>query len=200
MSRTVLMTQHAYAEADAHAAASLSDGSVGRALEEGSESFVEARDAALRLLQTAAASNAPAARIQGALALPGAGRGKADRDALAQSLVALSSILRDLGALAAERRSSFARECRLEKAARESPSGVRQRAGPECIRKRRPRARRAASETRARRSSPTGSHFRSRVADERRSLTSVRQCEVLPRRTHLFLSDPRTGTRLRRLR
>ena len=97
----LLMTQHAYAEADAHAAASLSDGSVGRALEEGSESFVEARDAALRLLQTAAASNAPAARIQGALALPGAGRGKADRDALAQSLVALSSILRDLGALAA---------------------------------------------------------------------------------------------------
>ena len=34
--------------------------------------------------------------------------------------------------------------------------------------------------------------------DERRSLTSVRQREVLPGRPHLFLSDPRTGTRLRR--
>jgi DNA polymerase-3 subunit delta' len=97
----VLMTTHKYAEAAAHAAASLSDGSVGRALEEGSVSFVEARDAALRLLQTAAASNAPGARMQGALSLPGAGRGKADRDALAQSLVALSSLLRDLGVLTA---------------------------------------------------------------------------------------------------
>nr|MBA2257533.1 hypothetical protein [Acidobacteriota bacterium] len=46
-----------------------------------------------------ATTNAPAARMQGALGLPGGGRGKADRDALAQSLVALSSILRDLGVL-----------------------------------------------------------------------------------------------------
>lgn len=95
----VLMQKHDYAERDAHAAASLSDGSIGRALEEGSESFVEARDAALQLLKTAASSSAPAARMQGALALPGAGRGKADRVALAQSLLAMSSILRDLGML-----------------------------------------------------------------------------------------------------
>ena len=95
----VLMGKHGYAEADAHAAASLSDGSIGRALEEKTESFVEARDAALRLLQTAATTSAPAARMQGALGLPGGGRGKADREALAQSLIALSSILRDLGVL-----------------------------------------------------------------------------------------------------
>ena len=95
----ILMQKHDYAERDAHAAASLSDGSVGRALEEGSESFVEAREAALQLLKTAASSSAPAARLQGALALPGAGRGKADRVALAQSLLAMSSILRDLGIL-----------------------------------------------------------------------------------------------------
>jgi DNA polymerase-3 subunit delta' len=95
----VLIEKHEYADTDAHAAASLSDGSIGRALEEASESFVEAREAALHLLESAAAGNAPAARLQGALSLPGAGRGKADRDALAQSLVALSSILRDLGVM-----------------------------------------------------------------------------------------------------
>ena len=95
----VLKASHDYSDADAHARASLSDGSIGRALEEGSESFVDARTAAFELLQRAAMSSAPAARIQGAMNLPGAGRGKADRDALGQALQALSSILRDLGAL-----------------------------------------------------------------------------------------------------
>ena len=95
----VLKQKHGYADADAHAAASLSDGSIGRALEEGSESFVDARRAALDLLQRAAATSSPAARIQAAINLPGATRGKADRTALGQSLHALSTILRDLGAL-----------------------------------------------------------------------------------------------------
>ena len=94
----VLKTRHEYSDEEAHAAASLSDGSIGRALEEGSESFKDARNAALALLQRAATSHNPAARIQGASELPGAGR-KADRDALGQALLALSSILRDLGAL-----------------------------------------------------------------------------------------------------
>jgi DNA polymerase-3 subunit delta' len=98
----VLMRQHAFDEKDAHAAASLSEGSIGRALEEESEPFVAAREAALQLLQRSAATSAPGARIQAAIMLPGAGRGKADRDALAQSLVALSSILRDLGLLSAK--------------------------------------------------------------------------------------------------
>ena len=93
----VLEARHGYSDEEAHAAASLSDGSVGRALEEGSESFKEARDAALTLLQRAATSHNPAARIQGASDLPGTR--KADRDALGQALLALSSILRDLGAL-----------------------------------------------------------------------------------------------------
>jgi DNA polymerase III subunit delta' len=97
----VLISGHGYAEKDAHAAASLSDGSVGRALEEGSDAFVEAREAALQLLRTAASSAAPGARIQAAIALPGGGRGKADRVALAQSLLALASLLRDLGVLCA---------------------------------------------------------------------------------------------------
>ena len=96
----VLIASHGYAEKDAHAAASLSDGSVGRALEEDSAEFVEARDAALQLLKRAATNSAPAARLAAAVGLPGAGRGTADRNALAQSLLALSSILRDLGVLA----------------------------------------------------------------------------------------------------
>ncbi len=95
----VLRQKHGYAEKDAHAAASLSDGSIGRALEESSESFVQARDSAVRFLKGVAQTTAPAARIAGSIALPGAGRGKADRNALAQTLLALSSILRDLGAL-----------------------------------------------------------------------------------------------------
>lgn len=98
----ILMARHEYAAADAHAAAALSDGSVGRALEGGTEAFVEARDAALQLLQAAATTHAPAARLQGAGGLPGAGRSKADRAGLGQSLRAMSSILRDMSALMAQ--------------------------------------------------------------------------------------------------
>jgi len=95
----VLRRAHAYTEQDAHAAAALSDGSVGRALEGGTEEFLDARRAAVQLLQTVADTPPPARRIMAAGALPGAGRSKADRDALAKSLGALSSILRDLGIL-----------------------------------------------------------------------------------------------------
>ncbi len=95
----VLMREHQYGEADAHAAASLSDGSIGRALEGGSEAFVEAREAAAGLLETAAASDDPRRRLEGAKALTGAARGGSDREELARRLRALSSILRDLGVL-----------------------------------------------------------------------------------------------------
>ncbi|MBA3637836.1 MAG: DNA polymerase III subunit delta' [Acidobacteriota bacterium] len=98
----VLIGRHEYAEADAHAAASLSDGSVGKALEGGSEDFVGARMAALHLLETVADDPPPGRRIMGAMSLPGATKGKADRDALGQSLRALASILRDLAALGAQ--------------------------------------------------------------------------------------------------
>jgi DNA polymerase-3 subunit delta' len=95
----VLIRDHQYAEADAHAAAALSDGSVGLALEGGSDAFVEARDAAAGLLQTAADSDDPRRRLDGAKALAGAARGGSDREDLARRLRALSSILRDLGVL-----------------------------------------------------------------------------------------------------
>ena len=97
-----LMAKHEYTEADAHAAAAFADGSVGRALEGDSAAFKEARDAALQLLEVVASGPPPARRIQASGGLPGAGRAKADRDALAQSLRALATILRDLGILGSE--------------------------------------------------------------------------------------------------
>ena len=104
----VLMAAHGYSEADAHAAAALSDGSVGRALEEGSDAFVDARDAAVQLLEIVASHPAPSRRIQGAVGMPGGGRGKADREALGQALRALATLLRDLGILGAGRRDGLA--------------------------------------------------------------------------------------------
>jgi DNA polymerase-3 subunit delta' len=95
----VLMRDHKHSQADASAAASLSDGSIGLALEGGSDAFVEARQAAVELLETAAASEDPRRRLAGAKALAGAARGGSDRDELARRLRALGSILRDLGAL-----------------------------------------------------------------------------------------------------
>ena len=91
----VLMRDHRYAEADAHAAASLCDGSVGLALEGESDEYVEARDAAARLLRGVAGAGDPRTRLDSAKALAGA----SDRDQLARRLRALSSMLRDLGVL-----------------------------------------------------------------------------------------------------
>jgi DNA polymerase-3 subunit delta' len=101
----VLMRAHEYSETDAHTAAAMSDGSVGQALEGASESFAEARDAALELLEIVAGDPPPARRIAGSVRLPGAGRGgskgKSDREALAQSLRSMGTLLRDLGVLSA---------------------------------------------------------------------------------------------------
>ena len=94
----ILIQRHGFDEADAHAAAALSDGSVGRALEGASEDFIAARTAALVLLETVASLPAPPRRLQAAKNLPGGGA-KADREGLAQTLRALSSLLRDLGVL-----------------------------------------------------------------------------------------------------
>jgi DNA polymerase-3 subunit delta' len=95
----VLMRDHDYTEADAHAAAALSDGSIGAALEGGTEEFVDARNAAAVMLQTVASSTDPRRRLDGAKALAGAGRDSSDRDELARRLYALSSMLRDIGIL-----------------------------------------------------------------------------------------------------
>ena len=91
----VLIRAHGYAEAEAHAAASLSDGSIGLALEGGTDDYVEARDAAVRLLRGVAGGADPRARLASAKVLVGA----SDRDELARRLRALSSMLRDIGVL-----------------------------------------------------------------------------------------------------
>ena len=96
---TILIRDHEYTERDAHAAASLSDGSLGRALEGGTDDFVDARDAAASLLESVASSPDPRRRLNGAKAITGSSRGGSDREELARRLYALSSIVRDLGAL-----------------------------------------------------------------------------------------------------
>jgi DNA polymerase-3 subunit delta' len=95
----VLATGHGFSEADAHAAASASDGSVGSALEGETEDFAAARDAARRVLQTAAASSDPRRRLDGARALLNGIRAAELRDELGRRLRALASMLRDIGAL-----------------------------------------------------------------------------------------------------
>ncbi len=95
----VLMREHEFGEADAHAAAALSDGSIGLALEGGTDAYVDARTAAAGLLERVAASEDPRRRLEGAKALTGSARGGSDREDLARRLRALSSILRDLGVL-----------------------------------------------------------------------------------------------------
>jgi DNA polymerase-3 subunit delta' len=92
----VLMRSHGYEPADAHASASASDGSIGAALEGGSEGFVDARDAAMQLLQTVSASSDPRRRLDGARTLAGGGRTGADREELARRLRALGTMLRDI--------------------------------------------------------------------------------------------------------
>jgi len=94
----ILIRDHGFAAADAHAAAAAADGSVGRALDEGADEAIEARDAAARLLQGAASSTDPRRRLDGAKAFVGAG---GDRDELSRRLLAMSSLLRDLGLLGA---------------------------------------------------------------------------------------------------
>ncbi len=88
-------------DAEAHAVAALADGSIGRALEASAGDLVEARDVALRVLVDAASSADPRRRMDAAKELVGTGSGGAsDRDRLAVHLRAMSSLLRDVEALA----------------------------------------------------------------------------------------------------
>lgn len=95
----VLVRDHGFGAADAQAAAAASGGSVARALDEGGDEALEAREAAARLLQAAASSTDPRRRLDGAKVLVGSA---ADRDDLSRRLLALSSLLRDLGVLRAD--------------------------------------------------------------------------------------------------
>ncbi|PYR93771.1 MAG: DNA polymerase III subunit delta' [Acidobacteria bacterium] len=92
----VLMREHGMASEEARAAAAASDGSIGRAIDGGADEIVASREAAARLLQTAAASADPRRRLDGAKMLAG---GASDRGDLARRLRAVSSLLRDLAVL-----------------------------------------------------------------------------------------------------
>jgi DNA polymerase-3 subunit delta' len=94
----VLRKDHGYAEAAAHAAASTADGSIAAALSGGSQGAVQAREAAASLLQGVAASTDPRRRLENAKLLLGRGA-VVERDDVARRLLALSSLLRDLGLL-----------------------------------------------------------------------------------------------------
>ena len=100
----LLMRAHGYSEENARAAAAAADGSVGRALAEGSSESVLARDAAARVLRAVSAPSDPTRRLDSAkeLAARPGGKGSgpgADRNALAMRLRALGSLLRDLEVL-----------------------------------------------------------------------------------------------------
>ena len=93
---TALMRDHGVDAAAAHAAAAAADGSIGRALDSTGDETNEARDAAADLLQGVASSPDPRRRLDGARALVAGG---ADRDELSRRLLALASLIRDLGLL-----------------------------------------------------------------------------------------------------
>lgn len=92
----VLIRDRGVAPADAHAAAAAADGSVGRALAGSAADANDARDVAARLLQSAATSTDPRRRLDGAKVLVAGG---GDRDDVSRRLLALSSLIRDMGLL-----------------------------------------------------------------------------------------------------
>lgn len=94
----VLTSAHGYSEADARAVAAASAGSLGKALQEASEPYRVARDAAQRLLGVAATNAGPRPMLTGAAEFvkgPKASGGAA-RDALTLRLKVMASLLRDL--------------------------------------------------------------------------------------------------------
>jgi DNA polymerase-3 subunit delta' len=92
-----LVKTHGFESAEAHVVAAAAGGSIGLALEGGTDEVVEAREAAADALQAVAVSSDPRRRLDGAKLLAGGG----DRDDLRRRLRALASLLRDLGVLTA---------------------------------------------------------------------------------------------------
>jgi DNA polymerase-3 subunit delta' len=92
---TALVEGHGYTSADAHAAAAAAEGSLGLALDGSSEDLVAAREAAAEVLRFVAGTSDPRRRLDSAKVLAGSG----DRDDLRRRLRAISSMLRDLGAI-----------------------------------------------------------------------------------------------------
>jgi len=97
----VLVRDHEYSEANAHAAAADADGSVGRALSSEAADLVEARALAQRILEQAARMTDPSRLVDSVKDVVGKKASSAsERDQLAACLRAIASLLRDLGLLA----------------------------------------------------------------------------------------------------
>ena len=96
-----LVREHGYAEAEARAAAVDAEGSIGRALEAESADLSAAREMAQRVLDQTARVGDPSRRMDIARDLAAARKGTSagEREQLASSLRALSSLLRDLAVL-----------------------------------------------------------------------------------------------------
>jgi DNA polymerase-3 subunit delta' len=100
---SILIGAHGYADADAHAAAAVADGSVGSALEAQADDLSAARAAAGQVLRAISAGADVRRRLEAAKTLlpKKAAPGFGERDHLALHLRAMSSLLRDLGAVRA---------------------------------------------------------------------------------------------------
>jgi DNA polymerase-3 subunit delta' len=97
-----LVRDHGFEAGEARAAADAANGSIGGALAAQGADLVEARDAAAALLRQMARGGDTARRLDSAKGLaPQKGSSASDRDQLGACLRALSSLLRDLGVLAA---------------------------------------------------------------------------------------------------
>ena len=93
----ILMREHEFGEQEAHAAALLADGSVGRALDADTEAYSDAREAAAAMLSNLASARDPRQRLAAARTFGGSD--KVDREELSRRLQLVSSMLRDLEVL-----------------------------------------------------------------------------------------------------
>jgi DNA polymerase III subunit delta' len=92
----ILIRDHEFPEQDAHAAASVADGSVSQALEGETESYAGARDAASAMLLQLGAATDARQRLAAAKTLGG---DKLDREELGRRLRVVSAMVRDLAIL-----------------------------------------------------------------------------------------------------
>ncbi len=97
---SVLQQAHGFSEPDARAASAIADGSVGRALAAGEGELADARENAAELLLAVARARLPQRIEAGKAFVAGPRNGATDRATLGDRLLAVSSILRDLGILA----------------------------------------------------------------------------------------------------
>jgi DNA polymerase-3 subunit delta' len=108
----ILTASHGWNEGAARAAAAAAGGSVGRALAAASGEHAAAREAAVRLLESAAGARNPRARLEAAKILTSRTAGRrapaAERDALRLRLEALASLLRDMEVVASRASASLA--------------------------------------------------------------------------------------------